>query len=122
MARREVGKVKSEPEGLPPWAQIDGADLLVRVKAVPGARRSEIAGVLGDRLKIRVSAPPEGGRANAAIAELLAEACGLEGRLVELEQGAAQARKLFRISRNGRAGVQALHDAAEGRNSQREAP
>ena len=56
-----------------------------------------IAGVLGDRLKVRVAAPPEGGRANAAIAELLAEACGVPPRAVTLESGAAQPQKCFRV-------------------------
>ena len=38
----------------------------IHLKVVPGARRDQIAGVLatpgGDRLKVRVSAPPEGGK------------------------------------------------------------
>ena len=49
-----------------------GDDLVLRVKAVPGAKRDAIAGALGDRLKIRVAAPPEDGQANAAIRALLA--------------------------------------------------
>ena len=41
--------------GLPPWMAVEGADLLVRVKAVPGSSRDAIAGALGDRLKVRVA-------------------------------------------------------------------
>ncbi len=41
-----------------------GEDVLIGVKAVPGATRNENAGVVGDRLNIRISAAPEGGKAN----------------------------------------------------------
>ncbi len=54
-----------------------GEDVLIWVKAVPGASRNEIAGVVGDRLKIRISAPPEGGKANKAICKLLASSLGV---------------------------------------------
>lgn len=80
-----------------PWADVDGLDVLVRVKAVPGASRDAIAGVLGDRLKVRVAAPPEDGKANAAIAGLLAAACGVQSRAVTIESGQAQPHKCFRV-------------------------
>lgn len=70
---------------------------LVRVKAVPGARRNEVAGAIGDRVKLRVSAPPEDGRANAALTELLAGALGVRSSAVSLVSGAAGAEKLFRV-------------------------
>lgn len=93
---------------LPPWLSIDGADCIVRVKAVPGASRSQVVGALGDRLKVRVAAPPEAGKANAAIAELLAQACGVAPRAVTLEQGASQAQKCFRVRGADAARVAAL--------------
>ena len=83
--------------GWPAWMSLEGVDVLVRVKAVPGASRDAIAGALGDRLKIRVAAPPEGGRANAAIAEVLAEAAGIAPRDVALESGPSQPQKCFRL-------------------------
>jgi uncharacterized protein (TIGR00251 family) len=54
----------------------------IRLKVVPGARRSEIVGPLGDRLKVRVAAPPEGGKANRAVEALLREALGAEAEIV----------------------------------------
>ncbi len=57
---------------LPPYARRTAAGLELRLKVVPGASRSQIASVLGDRLKVRVAAPPEGGKANRAVCELIA--------------------------------------------------
>ena len=48
----------------------------VRVKVVPGAKQEGVAGVLGDRLKVRVRAPPEDGRANAAVCALVQRLTG----------------------------------------------
>lgn len=83
---------------LPAFASVRGADLEIRVKAVPGARRDEIAGPLGDRLKIRVAQPPEGGKANDAIRTLLAERLDVVERAVVLVSGAANPAKTFVIS------------------------
>ncbi|MDQ7013424.1 MAG: DUF167 domain-containing protein [Planctomycetota bacterium] len=70
----------------------------VRLKAVPGAKRNEIAGVLGDRLKVRVSAPPEGGKANKAICVLLAKTLGLKLRDVEIVSGQTNPEKVARLT------------------------
>lgn len=79
----------------------DAASCLVHVKAVPGAKRDEAAGVLalpdGVRLKVRISAPPEGGKANRAIAALLARALGVRAADVELISGPSNPQKTFRV-------------------------
>lgn len=78
--------------------EIDGG-ALIRVKAVPGAKSSEIAGVLGNRLKIRIAAPPEGGKANKAICELIARALNIRKTQVSIKSGHASAEKVFQITR-----------------------
>lgn len=88
-------------------AQDDGS-ILIRVKAVPGASRDGIAGVLGDRLKVRVSAPPEGGKANKAIAKLLAARLGVRAGDVVLMSGAASALKVFGVRGVGEGEVAGL--------------
>ncbi|HSF85221.1 MAG TPA: DUF167 domain-containing protein [Acidimicrobiia bacterium] len=68
-----------------------GVDLIVWV--VPGASRSEVAGLYGDALRVRVTQAPERGRANVAAGELLTQALGAR---VELVGGATSRRKRFR--------------------------
>lgn len=69
----------------------------LRVKVVPGAKRGGIAGVLGDRLKVRVSQPPEDGKANRAVCALIAEALGVKASAVTVLAGASNAEKTLRI-------------------------
>lgn len=74
-----------------------GDDCLIRIKAVPGARQDQVAGLLGDRVKIRVSAPPEGGKANKAILALIARTIGCKSRQVRLEAGHSNPEKTVRV-------------------------
>lgn len=72
--------------------------LQLLIKAVPGARSDQVCGWLGERLKVRVSAPPEDGRANRAICELLAAELGLKPRSVEVVGGHTRAEKTVTIT------------------------
>ncbi|MGH7821755.1 MAG: DUF167 domain-containing protein [Candidatus Binatia bacterium] len=67
------------------------------VKVVPKSSRDAIAGWVGEALKVCVSAPPERGKANAAVAALLAGAFAVPVHAVRLVAGAASARKVFEI-------------------------
>lgn len=90
--------LKQGAAGEPPWLSRDsGGAWLVRVKAVPGASRDEIAGTLGDRLKVRVAAPPEGGRANKAICKLIARRLGVAAKLVEVVAGMTNPEKTIQV-------------------------
>lgn len=70
----------------------------LKVKAVPGSSREGIAGWLGDALKVRVTAPAEGGKANEAIEELLAGALGVPTRSVRIVTGRSSPRKVVEVS------------------------
>ena len=65
-----------EEQGVVPAApavHFRGGALLVGVRVIPSAARTEMRGVYGDRLKVAVNAPPEGGKANARLVEALAD-------------------------------------------------
>lgn len=73
----------------------DGATLAVR--AQPGAKKSAVLGEHAEALKVAVAAPPEGGRANAALVDVLADALGVRRSQVELVSGATNRTKLFLV-------------------------
>lgn len=91
------------PAPLPAWARHEGApagappSTLLLLKAVPGASRDQLAGPLGARFKVRVSAPPEGGQANRAIVALLAGALGVPARDISIVQGQSNPEKQARV-------------------------
>jgi hypothetical protein len=66
----------------------------IRVWVVPGASRDQIVGRHGERLKVKTSAPAEGGRANQTVMKLLQEALG---RPVELVSGRGSRSKVFEV-------------------------
>jgi len=70
----------------------------IRLKVVPASSRSAIAGWLGERLKVRVAAPPEAGKANEAVRRLLAEALGVPPRQVAIIAGESTPEKTVLIS------------------------
>jgi len=72
--------------------------VIVPVKVVPSSSRQRIAGVLAGRLKITTSAPAEKGKANRAVAELLAETLGVARKDVSLHSGATSSQKEFLIA------------------------
>lgn len=69
----------------------------LKVKAVPGASRSEIVGRLGPALKVRVAAPPEGGKANREVIALVAARLGLAEGCVTLVSGQSSAAKVLAV-------------------------
>jgi uncharacterized protein (TIGR00251 family) len=83
------------------------------VKVTPSASRDGISGWLGDALKIRVRAPPERGKANAAVEKLLARALGLPDGGVKVVVGATAARKIVEVSGLTEAEVRRRLDSTE---------
>jgi hypothetical protein len=81
---------------LPSFAREVEGGIELSIKVVPGASRSEIVGPLGDRLKIRVAAPPEAGQANRTLVDLLRRWFGT--KVVEVVAGTSSPEKIVRVS------------------------
>jgi uncharacterized protein YggU (UPF0235/DUF167 family) len=79
----------------------------LRVKVVPGAR-SEGLDLYGDLLKVKVSAPPEKGRANEAVAAMLAQRLNLPSSAVRVVAGFTTPLKTLEIPQEGAAALQTL--------------
>ena len=75
----------------------DGA-ILLTVQVVPRAAKSEVCGIHGDALRIRIKAPPVDGKANLALREFVADTLGIALRTVELAAGETSKRKTLRIT------------------------
>jgi len=73
-------------------AHPDGTEVAVWV--VPGASKTEVVGLYDGVLRVRVAAPPEGGKANKAVVRLLAKKTGARVRLIS---GGASRRKRLLI-------------------------
>lgn len=70
----------------------------LQVRVIPNSSRNEIVGWLVDALKIKVQAPPEDGKANRVVCELLQKALGLGAKEVELTRGQASQNKVFTLA------------------------
>jgi uncharacterized protein (TIGR00251 family) len=81
---------------MPPGRRV-GTDLLIELRVQPRASRSEFAGRHGERLRVRLNAPPVDGRANAALVEFVAAAFGLPRARVTIEHGLAGRDKRLRL-------------------------
>jgi uncharacterized protein (TIGR00251 family) len=69
----------------------------LRLRVSAGARKTELVGRHGDAWKVRVSAPPENGRANDAVLKLLAERVGVARRAVSLVSGHSGREKVVQV-------------------------
>jgi len=79
------------------WFRWDGEDLVLACHLQPKASRDEFAGLHGERLKIRLTAPPVEGRANAQLLAFLGKAFGVAKSQVSLEGGELNRQKRVRI-------------------------
>jgi uncharacterized protein len=71
---------------------------MLAVHAQPGAKRSEVTGLHGDRLKIRIAAPALDGRANEALTAFIADRLGIPKSRVTVAKGAQSREKRVSVA------------------------
>jgi hypothetical protein len=81
----------------PPWLRVAGDDIVLSLHIQPGAKNTEVAGLHGEALKIRLHAPPVDGKANDALIAFLAERLGVPKARVLLEAGQTSRSKRVRV-------------------------
>jgi uncharacterized protein (TIGR00251 family) len=82
------------------WHRIDGKTgaLILTIQAQPNAKRSEVVGLHGDALKIRLAAPALDGRANECLVGFLANSLGVKLAQVNLVSGDKSRRKVVSVT------------------------
>jgi uncharacterized protein (TIGR00251 family) len=87
----------------------------LRLRVSPGAARAGITGQHGDAWKVRVTAPPEDGRANEAVVRLLAEALAVPRRAITLVSGHGGREKIVQLTGIDRSQAEQRLAAAAGK-------
>lgn len=85
------------------WHRFDDKKKLLTLTLYvqPGAKRTEVAGLHGEALKIRIAAPPVDGAANEALLDFLKKTFGVPGSSVTLKHGASGRSKVVEIQSPG---------------------
>jgi uncharacterized protein (TIGR00251 family) len=93
---------------------VDRTSARLRLRVTPGARRPRIAGRHGNAWKVHVASPPERGRGNAAVLDVLAATLGVPRRQLEIVSGSSARDKLVAVDGLSDADVEAKLTAAAG--------
>lgn len=80
------------------WLVADGDGVTLRLHIQPGAKKTEVAGLHGEALKIRLAAPPVDGKANACLIAFLAGQLGVARAAITLVSGETSRAKRVHVS------------------------
>jgi uncharacterized protein len=89
--------IKETPEGV-----------ILQIHVVPRSGKSEIAGVHGDALKLKIAAPPVEGQANAECIRFLSDILGIKKKQVRILSGHKSKKKTVAIEGVGRKDIEAV--------------
>ncbi len=80
------------------WYRRSGDTVTLTLHIQPGAKHTNVAGLHGEALKLRLAAPPIEGRANEALLKFIAEKFAVPLRNVELKQGGQSRHKVVAVT------------------------
>jgi uncharacterized protein (TIGR00251 family) len=80
------------------WCSAIAGGVRIAVHVMPNAKKSEVSGLQGDAIKIRLQAPALEGRANEALIRFLAEALNLPRSAISITHGQTNKRKLLALT------------------------
>lgn len=79
------------------WLRVGDGRITLTLHIQPGAKKTEVAGLFGDALKIRLAAPPVDGKANKALIDFVADRLSLPKSSVILKSGLTSRRKVLEV-------------------------
>jgi uncharacterized protein (TIGR00251 family) len=82
---------------MPTFFSLTRQGYMLRLTVVPGAQRTEVVGLHGERLKVRLAAPPEKGAANQELIAFLARVLDLPKSSLKLTGGAQSRTKMVTV-------------------------
>lgn len=83
------------------WYLFNHDGVTLHIHAQPGAKRTEVVGLHGDCLKLRLASPPVDGNANACLIEFLAGCLGVKRSQVAITRGMNSRRKTVFVAAPG---------------------
>jgi uncharacterized protein (TIGR00251 family) len=95
---------------------VTGQATRIVLRVVPGAKKPGIVGRHGEGWKVRVSAPPEDGRANLAVCALLAKVLDLRSQAVTIVSGHSSRDKVVSVAGLSRDEIYRRLDGAPGKD------
>jgi uncharacterized protein (TIGR00251 family) len=101
LTQQKARDLQIRPAGLgsmeAPYLMASPSGPLLRIKVQPRARANQIVGVLGNELKIKISAPPVDSKANEELIEFLAAQLELGKNSIQLVKGSTSTHKVISI-------------------------
>ena len=83
------------------WYRIGQDGVTLQVQAQPGAKRTEVTGLHGDCVRVRLASPPVDGKANECLIEFLAERLRVTRNQVAITRGLSSRRKTVLVQGAG---------------------
>lgn len=79
------------------WLKAHAKGAVLSLHIQPGAKKSEVVGEHGDRLKIKIKAPPQDGEANLCLIQFISELFRIPKARVHLLSGESSRQKLVLV-------------------------